>query len=83
MDPLPSVELIIERLRNICVRFPDGPVRIEGFGDSAALSKALLGLIIDGHKRAGASLLWAHEAEKNAYQEVGEIEIIVVLSKKL
>jgi uncharacterized protein YhfF len=52
-------------------------LRVGAFGDSVALSEQLLALIANGRKRAGASLLWAHEAEGEALPRPGEIEIIV------
>jgi uncharacterized protein YhfF len=52
-------------------------LRVGAFGDSAALSDELLALIVNRRKRAGASLLWAHEAEGEELPRPGEIEIIV------
>ncbi|HEV2663935.1 MAG TPA: hypothetical protein VG324_03445, partial [Blastocatellia bacterium] len=36
-----------------------------------------LALISEGHKRAGAGLLWAYEAENESIEEMSEIEIAV------
>ena len=57
--------------------FPPGPVRVDGYGDSEALSEELLALIRDGKKRAGTGLLWAYEADKEDIARTGDIEIVI------
>jgi hypothetical protein len=47
---------------------------VDGYGDSDALSKELLALIRCGRKRAGTSLMWLHEHEKEPLPDVGEID---------
>lgn len=53
-------------------------MRIDGYGDSEALSKELLGLIRGGQKRAGTGLVWSHEYENEAPGQVGDIEVVSV-----
>ena len=59
------------------VALPAGRVRVDGYGDSPALSRALLALIVSGRKRAGTSLLWAIEHEGEALPQVGDIEVVI------
>ncbi len=77
MAPLPSVPTILEKLSTLNVLLPFGAVRVDGYGDSAALSEALLTLIREGRKRAGTGLLWAIEADGEAISNVGDIEIVL------
>ena len=77
MEPLPSVSSMLAELAFLGVSLPPGPVRLEGYGDSAALSAELLELIRSGRKRAGTSLLWAVEADAQALPRVGDIEIVL------
>lgn len=77
MEPFPSVEELTSRLQTLGIRMPSGKVTVGGFGDSATLSEELLALIRAGRKKGGASLLWAHEFEREAIPEVGDIEIVV------
>lgn len=77
MDPLPKVQDLIPELHRHGIALPGGVVRVGAFGDSAELSEALLSLIRRGRKRAGASLVWAHEADAEPIPTVGEIEIVV------
>ena len=56
---------------------PEGRVFIDSFGDSRALSEELLARIRTGDKRAGASLLWAHEHEGDPAPAPGSIGIVV------
>lgn len=76
MEPLPTVEDLIQELRRQGIELPHGAVRVGAFGDSPELSE-LLALICDGHKRGGASLVWAHEADAETIPSVGDIEIVV------
>jgi uncharacterized protein YhfF len=73
----PPVADLVAKLRSQGVEFPPGPIRVDGYGDSPELSKALLSLIRKGGKKAGTSLLWAIEAEGDSVPEVGQIEIVV------
>lgn len=77
MEALPSLVSVLSELHRLGVSLPAGPVRIEGYGDSEALSKELLSLIRSGRKRAGTGLLWAMEAEEAAMPHKGDIEIVL------
>ena len=77
MDPIPPVADLVAKLRAQGIELPPGPVRADAFGDSQELSESLLALIRKGCKRAGTSLLWALEAEKEIVPTVGQIEIVV------
>jgi uncharacterized protein YhfF len=77
MDTLLAVELVLAKLAARGVTVPPGTVRIDGYGDSPALSEELLQLIAHGSKRAGTSLLWACEVEHQPIPNVGDIEIVV------
>jgi len=50
---------------------------VDAYGDSPALSEALLALIRSGQKRAGTGLLWAMDADGETVPCVGDIEIVV------
>lgn len=73
----PSVESITADLRACGITLPPGNVVLDSFGDSPELSAHLLALIRNGHKRAGTSLLWSHEAENEPLPRVGEIAIVL------
>jgi uncharacterized protein YhfF len=77
MEPLPTVEAVLSQLASLGITLPPGPVRLDGYGDSASLSEQLLELIRIGRKRAGTSLLWAIEAEGQELPQVGDIEIVL------
>lgn len=77
MQPLPSVESVLEQLATHGIELPPGPIRVDGYGDSAELSRELLGLIKSGRKRAGTGLLWAYEHDGERIAETGDIEIVV------
>lgn len=77
MDPLPPLSTILEKIRRRGIVLPTGPVRLDEFGDSESLSDELLALIRQGRKRAGTSLLWAHEAENEPIPRIGDIEIVL------
>ena len=77
MEPLPSVEALLAKLAALGVVIPSGHVRADGYGDSPALSEALLALIAQGRKRAGTSLLWACEADGQSIPSRGDIEVVV------
>jgi len=77
MSNLPSVAAIMAKLAGLGVALPAGPVRIDGYGDSAALSESLLALIRQGRKRAGTSLFWAMEAENQPVAQPGDIEVVI------
>jgi uncharacterized protein YhfF len=76
----PSVEAVVAKLEARGVTLPPGPVRLDAYGDSAALSKELLALIRAGQKRAGTSLLWAIEADGDPLPHAGDIEIVLDFS---
>ncbi len=59
------------------ITLPPGNIRVGAFGDSAALSEQLLGLIRAGKKRGGASLVWSHLFANEALPAVGDIEIVL------
>lgn len=77
MAPLPSVALLVAKLKDGGIVLPAGPVRVDAYGDSEALSEDLLELIRRGKKRAGTGLLWAYEAESEPLPRQGDIEIVV------
>lgn len=56
---------------------PAGPVRIDRYGDSEALSDELLALIRGGRKRGGTSLFWAYAFEGVALPRVGDLEVVL------
>jgi uncharacterized protein YhfF len=71
-----SVEVVLSKLRALGVALPPGSIRIDGYGDSEALSESLLALIRCGSKRAGTGLLWRHEYENDPPAKPGDIEIV-------
>jgi len=77
MQPLPSVESLVSQLAARGITLPQGTVRVDGYGDSAELSKELLDLIKSGRKRAGTGLLWAYEHDREPIAETGDIEIVI------
>jgi len=77
MQPLPSLESLISEFAAQGITLPQGPVRLDGYGDSAELSKELLDLIKSGRKRAGTGLLWAYEHDREPIATTGDIEIVV------
>ncbi len=77
MPSLPTVESVAAKIEALGIALPAGPVRVDGYGDSATLSKELLALIISGKKRAGTGLLWAYEADGESLPQVGDVEIVV------
>lgn len=77
MTPLPSVESLTKLLASRGIEIPPGPVRVDGYGDTAELSQELLSLITSGKKRAGTGLLWAYEHDKEPIAATGDIEIVV------
>jgi len=77
MEPFPSTAAVLSKLQALGVALPPGPVRLDGYGDSATLSEELLELIRQGRKRAGTSLLWAMEAENEHPPRAGDIEIVL------
>ena len=77
MQPLPSVESLVSQLAARGITLPHGPVRVDGYGDSAELSKKLLDIIKSGRKRAGTGLLWAYEHDREPIAKTGDIEIVI------
>ena len=73
----PSVESLTAKLSALGIFLPPGPVRVDSYGDSPALSEELLDLIKSGRKHAGTGLLWAYEADGEAIPQQGDIEITV------
>ena len=74
---LPSIDTLIAMLHTQGIMLPPGRVGIDEYGDSPELSRKLLALIREGRKRAGASLLWAHEADGEPIPAVGDILIVL------
>lgn len=68
---------VLAALQALGVALPPGPVRVDGYGDSPALSRELLNLIAAGRKRAGTSLLWSHQHDGQALPAVGDLEIAI------
>ena len=77
MASLPSVASLMEELKMAGIALPPGRVRVDGYGDSQALSESLLALIRSGRKRAGTGLLWAYEHDHDDVPRTGDIEIVV------
>jgi len=77
MESLPSPESLVAQLSALGIALPPGPVRVEGYGDTAELSQDLLALIASGRKRAGTGLLWAYQYDQEPIPRTGDIEIIV------
>jgi RimJ/RimL family protein N-acetyltransferase/uncharacterized protein YhfF len=73
----PMVSDVVAALKARGVTLPPGPVRVDSYGDSAALSMELLALIRQGAKRAGTGLLWAMDVDGEAPSRVGDIEIVL------
>lgn len=72
-----DVDAVLQRLHTLGVSLPPGRVRVDGYGDSPALSRELLDLIISGRKRAGTGLLWAIEHDGEELPQVGDIEVVI------
>ena len=72
-----TLESVVADLRSLGVVVPAAPLRLGRYGDSASLSIELLALIRSGRKRAGTSLLWAHEFDGEPLPCVGDIEIVL------
>jgi uncharacterized protein YhfF len=77
MSTFPSVESLVIKLSALGISLPPGSVSVNCFGDTPALSEALLALIRSGHKRASTGLLWAYAADNEVLPRLGDIEIIV------
>ena len=77
LKPHPPLSVVLLKLAALGVDLPAGPVRLDAYGDSAALSKELLALIREGRKRAGTGLLWAYEAGHEPLPIVGDIQIVL------
>lgn len=77
MQPVPSSESLIAELSAQGIILPPGPVRVDGYGDTAELSQELLALITSGRKRAGTGLLWAYQHDREPIAQAGDIEIVV------
>ena len=77
MNDAASIEGVLGKLHALGVTLPPGNIRIDGYGDSEALSESLLALIRSGTKRAGTGLLWVHEFENDPPATAGDIEIVV------
>ena len=77
MASLPSVASLIGKLKMSGITLPRGPVRVDGYGDSEALSESLLALIRSGRKRAGTGLVWAYEYDGEEISRTGDIEIVI------
>lgn len=82
MASWPSIETVLAQLAAAGVSVPPGRVRLDGYGDSDALSEELLALIRSGQKRAGTSLLWAMEAEGQELPKVGDVEVVLDFSNQ-
>ena len=77
MLQLPTSEYLVAQLAARGIALPPGPVGVSGFGDSAQLSAELIGLILNGSKRATSALLWSYQADGEALPRVGNLEIVV------
>lgn len=61
-------------LRTMNSERPSSPLE---FGDPGDMRRWLVGLVLDGQKRATAGLLADYEAEGEAIEEVGDVQTIV------
>ena len=77
MGNLPSVEDVIAELKQRGFLLPEGPVRLDEYGDSPELETELIELIKSGNKRATAALVWSYEVEGMNLPNVGDLEIVV------
>ncbi|MEM8642015.1 MAG: ASCH domain-containing protein [Cyanobacteria bacterium P01_G01_bin.54] len=77
MTNRPTIDSLLAYVESCGIQLPSEAVHIETFGDSPELSAELLALIRSGAKRAGTSLLWAHEFEQEPVPREGEIGIVV------
>lgn len=74
---LPELTQVIDELTSLGITVPAGRVRLDGYGDSAALSAQLIALIVAGRKRAGTGLLWGYEHDQDPLPQTGDIEIVL------
>ena len=58
-------------------RAPEIRVRVDGFGDSEALSESLIALIRAGVKRGTCSLAWSWDFDGESIPDTGDIEIVL------
>lgn len=77
MNDQASLELVKGQLERRGVILPPGRMRLDSYGDSPALSEALLALIRQGRKRAGTSLLWSLEAEGEPIPAAGDTVVVL------
>ncbi|MCM2494290.1 ASCH domain-containing protein [Burkholderia glumae] len=70
-------EALVAELTQRGVAVPAGHVRIGRFGDSEALSEALIALVLTGEKHGTCSLAWSWEAEGEPPPQAGDIEIVL------
>jgi uncharacterized protein YhfF len=73
----PSIQSVVDDLTARGIKLPEGRIFLDRFGDSPELSRSLIALIRGGGKRAGASLLWSHEHERDPVPSVGDIGIVL------
>lgn len=73
----PSLEVVRAKLAAAGIAVPPGRLALDSFGDTPELSRELVALIRAGRKRAGTSLLWAHEHEDEPLPEVGEVGVVI------
>jgi len=73
----PSLATVLAKLAAAGVTVPPGRVGLDSYGDTPELSLELIALILEGRKRAGTSLLWAHEHEGERLPEVGDVDVVV------
>ena len=77
MKDQPNLESVIAELEGLGVILPNGPVRLDEYGDSPELEAELIELVKSGKKRGTAALVWSYEAEGSALPQVGDIEIVI------
>lgn len=73
----PALATVLAKLAAIGIDVPPGRVGLDTYGDTPELSNELVALIREGRKRAGTSLLWAHEFEREPLPEVGDVDVVV------
>lgn len=73
----PEHEVVLAKLAAVGIEVPPGRLDVGTYGDTPELTRELVALIRAGRKRAGTSLLWAHEHEGEPLPQVGEIDVVV------
>jgi uncharacterized protein YhfF len=73
----PDLATALAKLAAAGIAVPPGRVELDTYGDTPELRRELVALIRAGRKRAGTSLLWAHEHEGEPLPRVGDVGVVV------